>query len=856
MNPNALPGARRFDFGRTYRLLKTLLLALALLAPGLAGAATVAPSMQSWLQTASVDSVYPQWVIVAFRDDGDGLSLTDMGALTTLGIAKGIKLQELGMVAVPATAGQVRSLAGNSAVRSIWPNEQLQYFDYEGRVLTGVDRLRNDRRLIAANNGIPLTGRGDFTVVVNDSGIDATHDDLQFNVVKNVQLVTDTETLEGFTDLVAVQGLPDTDTGGHGTHCAGIIAGTGQDSGTLYAGVAPNAKLIGVGSGAGIFILNALGGFEWTLAHQALDHIRVISNSWGTSDPSFDPDNPVNIASKRAHDSGITVLFAAGNSGPGKNTMNPYAEAPWVIGVAAGTKEGTLADFSSRGIPREERLSDNNPNNDDEAPTITAPGTGRAFDSDAGKFTSDIISTRAKTNTVDNGLDADTEIPTEFLPYYTQISGTSMATPHVAGIVALLLEADPSLTPDEIKQILQETATRMPGRHDYEVGAGYVNALAAVDKVFHRGKTYGTFREPSFNLQLTKVPGPGDAFTVHYDPTGLPGADSVNAHEFTVSEGMDVLDVSAALSNDLQDATDVDGNTVGILLHDPNGNTYSSGIALPILDAPSREVVVKNPVPGQWSAEVRGARGLTALPNVLLPTSGAAVPGDVDFSVSQTDLVLPDIADIPGHPAEQEIDFVLKNRMMDVFPDGTFRPDIAVTREAFANLLVLNTPLRQSLPEAPEFTDVSAELQPIAEAVTTNGSTLRDWNFEPAGMMSANGSAFDPTGNALRIDEAVALVRALGLDSEARAMAGRDVTATYQGQAVVVDDNDQIPSELRGYVQIALDRQLLQAFFSFEQGPFDFEPKLVARVEPDGTLTRAFMAYALDHFRQHFVSGN
>lgn len=114
----------------------------------------------------------------------------------------------------------------------------------------------------------------------------------------------------------------------------------------------------------------------------------------------------------------------------------------------------------------------------------------------------------------------------------------------------------------------------------------------------------------------------------------------------------------------------------------------------------------------------------------------------------------------------------------------------------------------------------------------------------------------DPAGDTLRIDVAVALVRALGLGSEAQAMAGQDVTATYQGETVVVEDNDLIPSALRGYVQIALDWQVLQAFFSFEQGPFYFQPRLVARVEPNDTLTRAFMAFALDHFRQHFVSGN
>ena len=101
--------------------------------------------------------------------------------------------------------------------------------------------------------------------------------------------------------------------------------------------------------------------------------------------------------------------------------------------------------------------------NDTDAPTITAPGTGRALASNAGKFTTDIISTRSTLNLFANGEDRDTEIAPAFLPFYTQISGTSMACPYIVGVISLMLDADPRLTPDEIKQILTETATRMPG---------------------------------------------------------------------------------------------------------------------------------------------------------------------------------------------------------------------------------------------------------------------------------------------------------------------------------------------------------------------------------------------------------
>jgi serine protease AprX len=320
-----------------------------------------------------------------------------------------------------------------------------------------------------------------------------------------------------------------------------------------------------------------------------------------------------------------------------------------------------------------------------------------------------------------------------------------------------------------------------------------------------------------------------------------------------VQPGMSVLDVFAAFDNAINTG---DGNSIGILLTDPHGNKYSSGIALPILDAPNRQIVVKNPAPGQWLLEVRGVRGLAALPNVSLPTSGLATPGPVDGTITQQKFTLEPISDIQGHAAQAEIESVLKNRMMDTFSDGTFKPDRNATRADFAQSLMLNTPLRQSLSAAPKFTDVSGTLRAIAEAVTANGSSLRDWNFAPQGMMSGSSSKFKPQSLVSRLDIAVALVRALGLDAQAQALSGTPVTVTYQGQTLLLTDNADIPLALRGYLQLALDRQILQAFFTLEQGPFDFQPTLKARVKPNDPMTRALMAYALDHFRQRFVVGN
>ncbi|HET9528755.1 MAG TPA: S8 family serine peptidase, partial [Blastocatellia bacterium] len=574
--------------------------------------------------------------------------------------------------------------------------------------------------------------------------------------------------------------------------------------------------------------------------------------SWGSSGP-FNPDNPINIATRLAYERNIISVFAGGNSGPGKDTYNPYAKAPWVIGVAAGTKEGGLANFSSRGVSQSERLSNDDPLDDFNAPTITAPGTGREFEANAGRFTAAMVSTRAITNVVSNGLTDDTEIPLAFIPFYTQISGTSMATPFISGVVALMLDADPTLTPDQVKTILTDTASRMPGREDWEVGAGYVNAYAAIDKVFNRTKAYGQFFNHQFNAQFTVSGPPPESIHVDYTPVALPGPGSANARTFTVQPGMSVLDVFATFDNALETG---DGNTIGILLTAPNGTTYSSGISIPILDAPTRQVIVKNPVAGTWLLEVRGVRGLAAAPNVSLPTSGAALPGPVDITVTQQLFTLSPIHDIVGHDAQAQIESVLKNRMMDTLSDGRFYPDRNVTRGDFADLLYLNTALRQSLGNQPKFTDVTGTLAAIAEAVTAKGSTLRDFDFTPDGMMSATGSQFKRTTNIIRLNLAVALVRALGHDALAKSKAGQMVTVNHNGQTLVLADNSDIPLALRGYVQLALDRGILQAFFSLEQGPFDFQPTLKARVKPNDPVTRAFMAFALDNYRSHFVAGS
>ena len=812
--------------------------------------ATLSPKLQAKLNGLA-NNASVGMVIVSFKTT-NGLQLSHLNILRSVGVLGGQTFPTLGMVAQPMTAGQVRALQNNSQVRSIWSNDPIIYYMNQARMLTGVDRLRSESAFTVANGGMPVSGAGDFSVLVIDSGIDATHADLPFGtkVVQNVHPVLATSTVSGFTPNLTIENIPNTDESvGHGTHCAGIVGGMGTRSGGLYTGVAPGVKLIGAGLGAGILVVNPLGAWEWGLANQYRYNIRVVTNSYGPlGGGPFNPDHPIAIASKMAHDRNITVVFAAGNDGAAKNTMSPYAKADWVIGVAAGTKEGTLADFSSRGTPRAERMSDNDPLNDNDAPTITAPGTGRAFESNVDKFTAAIVSTRSTSNLTANGLTDDAELDPAMIPFYTQISGTSMATPFVAGVVALMLDADPTLTPDEIKTIITSTASKMPGYEDYEVGAGYINAYAAVDKVFNRSRNYANFQAGTFNAVFGEQRPPQQTFHIDFNPA-VSGATSTNATSFTVEAGVNVLDVSAEVDTTLEEGT---GNLVGIRITAPDGTSYSTAIDFPVIGSNKREIVVQNPQQGIWTLEVRGARGLTAAPQASSPTQ-LALPGPVDGNVVQVKYTLPNISDIIGHPQQAEIEAAIKSRLIDTYTDGTFRPDDFVTREDFARSLVLNTSIRQSLSASAKFTDVSGEMAKIAEAVTANGSTLRDYDFTPNGLISVTGTTFNPTGTINRLDLAVAFVRALGHDAEARALANS--TVTFEGTPL--SDNAQIPAALRGYVQIAINNGLMESFPAEvrEIAPGQFQALPGPRFEPETNVTRATLAIKLNSFHQLFVTG-
>lgn len=418
-----------------------------------AAAALVSPDLQQRL-----DAHPTHRVVVTFSD------ASQVKRLATL-TNHLLPMRALPMAGALLTSAQVRQVAQWDGVESIHFDAPLRYYNYDAGEITNGHKV---------HDFIKLTGKG-VTIAVLDSGVDATHPDLPqgTKVIQNVKLVGDL----GTAGISAwIENVPNSDTSsGHGTHVAGTVGGTGEASiadrrrTRAHDGIAPGATLVGLGAGEGLSILYALMGFDYALANREKYGIDIITNSWGSSNSVYDPSNPINRASYEAYRQGMVVAFAAGNDGPAENTLNPYAIVPWVINVGSGTKAKGLSDFSSRGVEGDFYKHID----------LVAPG-------------SSIISTRALNTALPAlGPVLDPSNPT-YTQYYASMSGTSMATPFVAGAAAVLLEANPDLSPDQIENILVTTASPM-GLPYHVVGGGYVDVLAAVDMASKTAGQRGAF---------------------------------------------------------------------------------------------------------------------------------------------------------------------------------------------------------------------------------------------------------------------------------------------------------------------------------------------------------------------------
>jgi subtilisin family serine protease len=289
------------------------------------------------------------------------------------------------------------------------------------------------------------TGQG-VDVAVLDTGVDAAHPDFGGRIAATASFVP---------------GEDVTDRHGHGTHVASTIAGTGAASGGKEKGVAPGASLhIGKvldndGYGQDSWIL---AGMEWATQNQ---HAKIVSMSLGEG-PTDGTDPLSQAVDRLSAANGALFVIAAGNSGPSAYSVDAPGAADAALTVGAVDASDHLAGFSSRGP----RMGDNSLK-----PDLTAPGV-------------DVLAARS-------------QYAPEGAGSYQTMSGTSMATPHVAGAAALLAAAHPDWTGRQLKDALVSTAKTTPQNTPYTGGSGRVDVAAAVkDTVFATGSAFISARWP------------------------------------------------------------------------------------------------------------------------------------------------------------------------------------------------------------------------------------------------------------------------------------------------------------------------------------------------------------------------
>ncbi|MEN3015097.1 MAG: S8 family peptidase [bacterium] len=296
-----------------------------------------------------------------------------------------------------------------------------------------------------------ITGK-DVTVAVIDTGI-YPHPDIKDRLIEFVDFVKGKNGVQNAYD-----------DNGHGTHCAGLVAGNGSKANSKYKGPAFDANIIG------IKVLDEMGGgrlsnivkaIYWAIQNKQKYNIKVLSMSLGVDSVIKEKDDILAKAVEDATKAGIVVVVAAGNSGPLAKTIASPAISKYAITVGAyddkntpSKQDDTPAFFSSRGPT---------PVDKQKKPDISAPGV-------------EVVSLRSPNSTIDK------EPVIRYGDYYIMLSGTSMATPIVAGVVALMLQANPDLTPEQVKEIIKQTATPVKDAGEYSVGAGLINPLEAVKK--------------------------------------------------------------------------------------------------------------------------------------------------------------------------------------------------------------------------------------------------------------------------------------------------------------------------------------------------------------------------------------
>ena len=465
-----------------------------------------APILQPSLQThlAAVSTTTATRVLV----QAGGNLIAAQDAVRGAGLRLESSLDRIGIAVAIGTPLSITRLGSAPGVTRVdWADEQVQYFSNTSHTATRAVPVQDGAYDVTGDGaGDAFDGAG-FSVAIVDSGIDGTHPMFQTEngskVRKNVKLLC-SDALPILTgdyaiaDACAVDAtaVNDTDTpsmGGHGTHVAGIAGGlrVTDAAGRHLRGAAPGANLIGVSGGQTLSVYGGTLGMYWVLMHHAdpcgdgsCPAVVSVNNSWGPAGGgSFSATAPQVLVQRQLVAEGVTVVWAAGNDGGdgSSSVVNPYSQdpTPGILSVAnyddagSGSRDNALDSSSSRGLNGTVATY----------PDLSAPGA--------------MITSACRVYLPVCGTGLDTADPD-----YNTISGTSMASPHIAGYVADLQQAALEttghlLTPGAIEDLMVDTAHQFGSRTwetdlrnadsttatSFDAGHGLVDMTAALARL-------------------------------------------------------------------------------------------------------------------------------------------------------------------------------------------------------------------------------------------------------------------------------------------------------------------------------------------------------------------------------------
>lgn len=460
-----------------------------------AGAAPEPADVSDFLATQLSDLAGGQRAVVLVH--GESLAAA-RDAVEASGMTARTSFDRIGVVVASGTTAQIQDVRTRPGVTYVEGNAPIELTQDTSNLAT---RGYEATQTLTGADGTALTGNG-VGVAVIDSGVDPTHPyfreaDGSSAVVANLKTLCDPLT-EAICTVQRVPDFLDTDTlsvGGHGTHVSGIVAGrpTTTTTGKELQGAAPGARLTSISTGAVLFIVGADAALNWVLEnHEApcgegvsaaeCPPIKVTNNSYGpTGGGEFDPESATVKLQRALAAEGVVTVWAAGNDGGdgSESLTNPPGQDPTggILSVASyndantGTRDGAVSEFSSRGDATDASTW----------PDISAPGEDITS---ACRLTLPICATGLAPENGPSPLDLGT---------FNTISGTSMAAPHIAGIVAQLFQANPAATPAQVEDALKTTAYKYAdgaayeqgalGTTSYDKGYGLVDVVAAAEAV-------------------------------------------------------------------------------------------------------------------------------------------------------------------------------------------------------------------------------------------------------------------------------------------------------------------------------------------------------------------------------------